>query len=599
MVIDYWSDLRRHRLEVHGRLIDELSGIVTDFRAELAKSEQELLQLSRSEPLRTYVSLKIIPSVQTLGVRDGLSRASESLPGDLQALLAAQLRSESHLAHLVLYNQQRQPTLFAEPTGRTATTPVAFYLNNFRPGLPNPDDRVWNTDAPELLSVRTSNPSYGPTLVSTAAIQTGGTRESALVSELKLSSLFSTVAQRRQPPHSDRAPLSHQVIVLDESDRILFHPNDALKHQMVSTSMPGFMPVAKLMQSGQSGIGEFTSAAGHRFIAAFGPIPELSISIAVASAYRPAWLFEGVTRVLLAAVIAAAGAFLLTAYSQRRTRGLERVKEGVAAIAKGQLDHRIEVQSGDNARPLADNINLMTKRLREQIAGETEARQFESFVKLSAMLTHDLKNAIEALSLIVGNMERHFDNEEFRSDALRALTSSTEKLKTLVTRLSNPVVTLSGEHKRPKPIDLVPILRRVISLTAEPLSSTHIIDIRLPDSLWALADPERLEKVVENLVLNALEAMTGMSGTLRVEAGDAEAGTIFFSVSDTGRGISQEFIKQRLFRPFATTKKTGVGLGLYTCREVVRAHNGFITVESSEGIGTTFRVVLPSPPPAN
>jgi signal transduction histidine kinase len=100
--------------------------------------------------------------------------------------------------------------------------------------------------------------------------------------------------------------------------------------------------------------------------------------------------------------------------------------------------------------------------------------------------------------------------------------------------------------------------------------------------------------VIENLVLNALEAMQQENGTLTIEAERATAGKVGFSVSDTGVGMSRQFIEHRLFRPFATVKKNGVGLGLYTCREVVRANAGTIEVQSIEGAGTTFRVMLPS-----
>ena len=101
---------------------------------------------------------------------------------------------------------------------------------------------------------------------------------------------------------------------------------------------------------------------------------------------------------------------------------------------------------------------------------------------------------------------------------------------------------------------------------------------------------------MENLILNALEAMSDKSGTLTIEAGPDENGAPSFSVGDTGPGMSRIFIETRLFRPFATTKKNGIGLGLYTCREVIRASGGSITVQSVEGAGTTFRVVLPSMP---
>src|ERR1700752_4042346 len=153
---------------------------------------------------------------------------------------------------------------------------------------------------------------------------------------------------------------------------------------------------------------------------------------------------------LVSALIATGAAVVLNRHVQRRSRGIERVGEDLSAIVKGELDRRIELKSGDDARGIADRINVVTERLRAQIAREEESRQFESFVRLSAMLTHDLKNAIEALSLIVGNMERHFDNELFRADAMKSLTGATDKLKGIVSRLARPLSSLSGEHPRPK-----------------------------------------------------------------------------------------------------------------------------------------------------
>jgi signal transduction histidine kinase len=153
---------------------------------------------------------------------------------------------------------------------------------------------------------------------------------------------------------------------------------------------------------------------------------------------------------------------------------------------------------------------------------------------------------------------------------------------------------LSGEHKMPTTVDLVPMLRRVISMTAEPARTQHEININLPESLFALVDLERMNKVVENLIINAIEAMADQKGTLSIEAGQTDEGKPFFSVMDTGEGMTRRFIEERLFHAFATTKRRGVGLGLYTCREVVQASGGSIEVDSREGAGTTFRVVLPS-----
>jgi signal transduction histidine kinase len=309
----------------------------------------------------------------------------------------------------------------------------------------------------------------------------------------------------------------------------------------------------------------------------------------LADARRNGWI-----GLLSALLLASFSAWMLSRQWGHQARGIERVSESIEAFAKGELDRPIELQSSDDLRPLAENLGLMTKQLRDQLAREAETRQFQSFVRLSAVLTHDLKNAIEALSLTVGNMERHFDNKEFRADAMKSLTGCTDNLRALVSRLSNPVATLSGEHKRPRPANLIPMLRRVISMTAEPASNKLEIKVDLPESLFALVDLTRMEKVVENLIINGREAMTKESGTLSIEAGTTNDGKPFFSVSDTGEGMSRRFIEEKLFRPFATTEKRGVGLGLYTCREVVVANGGSITVDSREGAGTTFRVVLPS-----
>jgi putative PEP-CTERM system histidine kinase len=302
----------------------------------------------------------------------------------------------------------------------------------------------------------------------------------------------------------------------------------------------------------------------------------------------------GLIRLAIAFFVGAIAAAVLTRYWQRQVRGIQRVTEGVGAIAHGQLDHRFDLSS-DDLRPLADNVGLVTQQLREQMAREAESRQFESFVRLSAILTHDLKNAIEALSLTVSNMELHFEDAEFRADAMQTLRGATENLRAVVARLSQPVTTLSGEHKRPRAVDLIPMVRRVISMTAAQAEG-HETVVKLPESLFAIIDIDRMQKVIENLIINALEAMGRKRGKLTIEAGTINANRVFFSVSDTGDGMSQRFISERLFHPFATTKKRGVGLGLYTCREVVRANGGTIEVTSEEGTGTTFRVVLPSAP---
>lgn len=438
----------------------------------------------------------------------------------------------------------------------------------FPSSMPQPDDRVWTLQGNVFVD-RVIDEGSKKLLQYSVPIhdQNGLANEGALVATIDLEELFSTAAHSRR---TDSVPTSGEpvTVVTDAQGKIIF-----------------FTAIDR-------------STAPARESRAEAPLPRLGL---YANVSRNQWPFIssarnwGLAGFVLASLLALIAAFLLDRHVRQRSRGIERVTEDLSAIAKGDLERRILLQSSDDARGIADNINAMTAQLRAQIAREEESRQFDSFVRLSAMLTHDLKNAIEGLSLTVNNMDRHFDNEQFRIDAMKGLTNATDKLRAIVARLSRPVSSLSGEHKRPTNTDLVPILKRVIAMTAEPMRGKHTIQIKLPASLWAHVDGARIEEVAENLILNALEAMNE-SGTLTIEAGPDAKGDPSFAVSDTGPGMSRTFVENRLFRPFSTTKKNGIGLGLYTCREVIRASGGSIDVESVQGAGTTFRVVLPSIP---
>jgi signal transduction histidine kinase len=488
---------------------------------------------------------------------------------------------------LTIFNRDRHAFAFRRGESEWTT------LENYHGAeFTQPDPHIWETQGNVSLE-RVG--SAGKTVEYSAPIhdQKGTSTIGGLIGVLNLDNMFASAARGLESKSSQL-----MVMAVDRSGKIVYHSNRSLKDLQVNQALPGFNPIANAMTNNDSGVREFKSPAGS-YLAAYSPLPQLNVAVAVArdrasalsSAHR--W---GIAGIVLALLFAAGAAFLLEHHVQNRSKGIEQVSADVSAIAKGELDRRILLESSDDFRSLADNINVVTDQLRAQIAREEETRQFESFMRLSAMLTHDLKNAIEGLSLTVGNMERHFDNPQFRADALKGLTSAANKLKALVARLSRPMTSLSGEHKRPTNVDLIPIIQRVIAITAEPQRSKHSIVTRLPPSLYALADAARVEEVLENLVLNALEAMTDKGGTLTIEAGQTANGAPMFAVSDTGRGMSRQFIETRLFRPFATTKRTGIGLGLYTCREVIRASAGSIEVDSVEGAGTTFRVVLPSIP---
>lgn len=528
--------------------------------ANFSHSVERLLDQQEAELVRFTGSTPLIELIQS---KSQATDATENqLLAKLRSTLSPMLKPDSHLVAVAGFNQDRRQIFFAE----TRANELVILQKDFFPGQLQPDERVWRSTTPLRSKVsrnalRASLEISVPVFGSASAGHVG-----TVMGEVELDSLL-----REAAVESGSRSGAREIVVTDDSGTILYHPNSALLHQHVGTLQNPRLTSQTL-------------------------IPDLNLFAASPDQSSRGLSLEqvGIGSLILSFVLASVAAFLFARFWERRTSGMEKVTEGVAAIARGDLDHRIEARSSDEIRPIFDNLNLMTAQLREQIARETEARQFQSFVRLSAMLTHDLKNAIEALSLIVSNMERHFDNAAFRADAMQSLNIATQNLRSLVDRLTNPVTTLSGEFKRPQPVDLVTLLTRVIKLTAEPALDRGQIVTNLPAELPALVDAERIEKVIENLILNAVEAMAGTDRLLTVTGGPAENGKVFFSITDTGEGMSRNFIERQLFRPFATTKRRGVGLGLYTCREVVRANGGSIEVDSVEGAGTTFRVVLPS-----
>jgi signal transduction histidine kinase len=543
--LNYWNGVRA--------VNSTLSTIAQDDVNSFSVAVDEVLEERRSEILRFANSLSV-QNIFDQKARNEIDPASNyEQMMDTRRRLKAAGDFSSYFQSLTLAGSDRKPFGFQKPPGEWT------FINIDSAGLPSPDQRVWVTPGNAVFPGSGSTPG---TINYSAPVNDGktGTNLGAVVGALDLQRVFATAARGLKSRSS-------KLVVTDQTGKAIYHSDDALLNNST-----------------------------HQL--AYAPIPPLGVTATVArqrSDFMSSVHARGIAGLVLALLAALAAAVLLERHVSKRSSGMARVREDLSAIAKGELNRRIILQSSDDARGIADSINVVTDQLRATIAREEESRQFESFVRLSAMLTHDLKNAIEGLSLTVSNMERHFDNPQFRTDAMKGLTSATDKLRALVARLARPVTTLSGEHKRPANVDLVPILQRVIATHAEPMRSRHKIVTRLPQSLYAFVDAARIEEVMENLVLNALEAMD-KGGTLTVEAGEAQDGAPMFSVGDTGRGMSRTFIETRLYRPFSTTKKTGIGLGLYTCREVIRASAGSIEVDSVEGAGTTFRVVLPSIP---
>ena len=222
--------------------------------------------------------------------------------------------------------------------------------------------------------------------------------------------------------------------------------------------------------------------------------------------------------------------------------------------------------------------------LMQSNAALADARQFEAFNRLAAFLVHDLKNVIAQLSMVLRNGERHRSNPEFIADAFNTVGDAVAKMNRMLGNLKHT-------HEGPVGnVELAPCLREV---TAHLAGRQPAPVFRAPpEPLKVRGNRDRLIALLTHLAQNAQEA-TSPDGRVELVAGRV-ADRVVISVIDTGAGMSPEFIRDRLFKPFDTTKgKAGMGIGVYESLHIVSGMGGRMNVDSVPGRGTTFRIELP------
>lgn len=212
-----------------------------------------------------------------------------------------------------------------------------------------------------------------------------------------------------------------------------------------------------------------------------------------------------------------------------------------------------------------------------------EVRKFDAFNRMSAFVVHDLKNLVAQLTLMLKNAQRHRDNPEFQADMLATVGNVVARMNALMLQLrtGNPPV----DSRRN--VDLHSVVSRVCNAK----STAHIAVEVTGNTVSAPGHEDRLEHVIGHLVQNAIDASPmGSRVRVRVQA-DGEFALVV--VSDRGLGMTPEFVRDHLFKPFETTKTSGMGIGVYESSQYVASLGGEIRVESRPGEGTEVFVRLP------
>lgn len=219
-----------------------------------------------------------------------------------------------------------------------------------------------------------------------------------------------------------------------------------------------------------------------------------------------------------------------------------------------------------------------------------EGRQFDRFSRQYAFVVHDVKNLVSQIAVLLRNAERHWDNPEFRDDFQSTLRDALDRMNALIDRIAainaddgagEQSVIILHEVVAAHVARLKAGCDAALQLRAAP--GIEAVQVRIPSG--------RVTSLLDHLVANAAEA-AGPEGHVTV-ALDADERSAVIDVIDDGPGMSAEFVRTRLFRPFHSTKGKGLGMGTYQCREIAREHGGDLDVISSPASGTTMRVWLP------
>lgn len=217
-----------------------------------------------------------------------------------------------------------------------------------------------------------------------------------------------------------------------------------------------------------------------------------------------------------------------------------------------------------------------------------ESKQFDAFNRMSAFLVHDLKNVQAQLALITTNAEKHRNNPDFVDDVFETVESATDRLAKVLSQLRNKQVAQSKK----KDIDIAQLIDKVVQ-QRNVIKPKVILD--KVDSAQMAVDKETLHSVLNHLIQNAQEA-TSDDGWVKVNVASTPD-TINIVIEDNGCGMSDDFIKNRLFKPFDTTKgNAGMGIGVYEAKQFIEGISGTIKVSSRENQGSIFDISLPRKP---
>jgi putative PEP-CTERM system histidine kinase len=256
---------------------------------------------------------------------------------------------------------------------------------------------------------------------------------------------------------------------------------------------------------------------------------------------------------------------------------------GIVVLARPSYARRFDWEDFDLLRVVGQQLASYLAENSSQVA-LVEAGRFDDFHRRIAFVMHDIKNLASQLSLLARNAELHAEKKEFRDDMLVTLRNSTDKLNALIARLSRygGAVDSLGEVSAGD----------VVSAVMRRFAANPQVMLARRDDVTITANAESLEQVLVHLIQNGVDASPDGAPVILSLANDGLYAR--FEIVDSGCGMSPEFTRAQLFKPFVSTKSGGFGIGAFEARELVKAMRGRLEVESREGLGSRFTVRIPA-----
>jgi signal transduction histidine kinase len=302
--------------------------------------------------------------------------------------------------------------------------------------------------------------------------------------------------------------------------------------------------------------------------------------------------------VAFGAVAIAVGFALSFLVAARVTRPVETLAGAARAVADGDWDvHVDDVRTTGEIKVLADAFETMTRQLVDHRDRLVQAERVAAWRELARRLAHELKNPLFPLRITIDNLRRakslspaEFD--EVFDESLTTLQTGLGNLNTVIGRFSEFARMPAPEFSQ---VSINELVEQGVALfraqLAAPGQPPVTVALELDQAVGTIrADGEQLRRVVQNLLLNAIDAMPE-GGELRITT-VRSADVVRIDVADTGQGLGEEE-RSRLFTPYYTTRQHGTGLGLAIVQSVVTDHRGKIWVDSEPGRGATFHIELP------